>query len=232
MMMGLDIIGATITETSSARATEATPIARLIEEPEGVMVRADSPFRTIDELTSAWQADPPRFAIGGGSQRGGPDHLLTTKIAEALGVAPADVDYVSHDGGGEPLPALLGGSIDAAASGVREYTEQIRSGQIRLLAVSGADRIQGMMAPTLTESGLPVVFANWRGVVAPPGISESNRQRLIGIFTELNQTPQWRAELAENGWHDALLTCDDFAAFLAHQDQEVEPSYGSSGSAE
>ena len=222
LMMGLGIIGATITETTSARVTEATPIARLIEEPEGVMVRADSPFRTIDELTSAWRADPARFAIGGGSQRGGPDHLLTMKIAEALGIAPANVDYVAHDGGGELLPALLSGSIDAAASGVREYTEQIRSGQIRLLAVSGADRIAGIPAPTLTESGVPVVFANWRGVMAPPGISDTDRQRLIGIFTDLNQTPQWRAELAENGWRDALLTGEEFGAFLDQQDRDVE----------
>jgi putative tricarboxylic transport membrane protein len=222
MMMGLGIVGATITDPDSARVTEATPIARLIEEPEGVMVRADSPYRTIDELTAAWRAAPGGLAVGGGSLRGGPDYLLTMRIAAAVGVAPPDVDYVSHDGGGELLPALLSGGIDAAASGVREYTEQIRSGQIRVLAVSGASRLGGLEAPTLTESGIDVVFANWRGVIAPPGISDEDRQRLIDVFADLTTTPEWQTELADNGWTDALLTGDDFAAFLAEQDRDVE----------
>lgn len=222
MMMGLGIIGATLTNPNSARVTQATPIARLIEEPEGIMVRADSPLQSIDDLTAAWRADPQRFTIGGGSLRGGPDHLLTMKIAEAVDIAPADVDYVIHDGGGELLPALLTGSIDAAASGVREYTEQIRSGLIRVLAVSGMQRLDGVPAPTLTESGVDVVFANWRGVIAPPGISDSDRQALTRIFTDLDQTEQWQDELAENGWTDALLTGDEFAAFLSEQDRDVE----------
>ena len=222
MMMGLGVVGASITNASSSRVTQTTPIARLMEEPEGIMVRADSPLQSLGELTAAWRADPTRFAIGGGSLRGGPDHLLTMKMAEALGIAPSDVSYLSHDGGGELLPALLAGRISAAASGVWEYTEQIRSGQIRVLAVSGRDRLPGVAAPTLTESGVGVVFSNWRGVIAAPGISDEDRQRLIGVFTDLTATAQWQAELTDNGWTDALLTGDDFAAFLAEQDRDVE----------
>src|SRR6188472_2723611 len=67
MMMGLGVIGATVTGKSTASVTDATPIARLIEEQEGIMVPAESPFRTIDDLMTAWRSHPDEFVVGGGS---------------------------------------------------------------------------------------------------------------------------------------------------------------------
>ncbi|MET0863228.1 MAG: tripartite tricarboxylate transporter substrate-binding protein [Nakamurella sp.] len=224
MMMGLGVIGATITGQSSYRVTDATPIARLIEEQEGVMVPANSPYTTITELVSAWRANPAQFTIGGGSQNGGPDHLMSMQLAGAVGIDSAQVNYLAHDGGGELLPALLANQFDFATSGVREYTEQIKSGQLRVLAVSGNTRVPNLDAPTLTESGIDLVFANWRGVIAPPGLTTAQREALIAIFTSLDQTPQWQAELTRNGWTDALLTGDEFGDFLAEQDRSVETS--------
>jgi putative tricarboxylic transport membrane protein len=224
MMMGLGVIGATVTARSDYRVTDATPIARLIEEQEAVMVRADSPYTSIGALMAAWQAKPGQFTVGGGSQNGGPDHLMSMQLAGAVGIDPQQVNYLAHDGGGELLPALLANKFDFATSGVREYTEQIKSGQLRVLAVSGKTRVPNVDAPTLTESGIGVVFANWRGVIAPPGITAADRDRLIATFSDLEQTPQWQAELTKNGWTDALLTGDEFSDFLAAQDRSVESS--------
>ena len=222
MMMGLGVIGATVTDKSTARVTDATPIARLIEEQEAVMVPAGSGYGTIGELIAAWGAHPDRLTVGGGSQTGGPDHLMSTQLAQAVGIDPHLVTYVAHDGGGELLPALLGNEVDFAISGVREYTQQVRSGQLRVLAVSGDTRVPNLDAPTLTESGIPVVFANWRGVIAPPDITESEKDALIGIFSDLDGTAQWQAELVKNGWKDVLLTGDAFGDFLAEQDRNVQ----------
>lgn len=149
---------------------------------------------------------------------------MSMQLAEAVGIDPHRVDYVAHDGGGELLPALLGNEVDFAISGVREYTQQIRSGQLRVLGVSGDTRIPNLDAPTLTESGIPVVFANWRGVIAPPGITESEKDSLIGIFRDLDGAAQWQAELVKNGWTDALLTGDALGGFLAEQDRSVQAS--------
>ena len=119
------------------------------------MVPAGSPYGTIGELIAAWRAHPDRLTVGGGSQTGGPDHLMSMQLAEAVGIDPHQVSYVAHDGGGELLPALVGNEVDFAISGVREYTQQIRSGQLRVLAVSGDARVANLDAPTLTESGIP-----------------------------------------------------------------------------
>lgn len=222
MMMGLGVIGATVTNKSNAKVTDATPIARLIEEQEGVMVPTDSPFANIGDLTTAWRADPSRFTVGGGSLNGGPDHLMSMELAEAVGIDPRSVKYLPHDGGGELLPALLTHQVDFATSGVREYTEQIKSGQLRVLAVSGNTPVPSIAAPTLTESGIDVIFTNWRGIIAPPGITESEQSLLIDTFSRLSRTPEWQSELVKNGWTDALLTGDDFEGFLAEQTRSVE----------
>jgi len=66
-----------------------------------------------------------------------------------------------------------------------------------------------------------VVFANWRGIIAPPGITTAEQDALIGTFTALDQTPEWQAELTRNGWTDALLTGAEFGSFLAEQDRSV-----------
>ena len=119
------------------------------------------------------------------------------QLAEAVGIDPHRVSYRPHDGGGELLPALLAHQIDFATSGVREYAEQIRSGQLRLLAVSGETPVPNVDAPTLSDSGIDVVFTNWRGIIAPPGITEAEKDSLISTFTRLDQTPEWQAELVE-----------------------------------
>ena len=125
----------------------------------------------------AWKADPSKLAVGGGSSPGGPDHLLPMQLAQAVGMDPKDVNFVSYDGGGDLLPAILGNKLGFAASGAGEYLDQIESGDIRVLATSGEKRLEGVDAPTLTESGIDLVFTNWRGIVAPPGICADPRPR-------------------------------------------------------
>jgi len=229
MMMGLGVVGATIATGSDRRVTDGTPIARLLEEPEAVLVPADSPLRDIDDLEQAWRADPSRLDLGGGSAVGGPDHLMTMQLAQAAGIDPRVVQYGTFDGGGALLPALLDGRIDVAVSSLVEYTEQIRSGQLRVLAVSGPDRVPWVDAPTLTESGIDLVFTNWRGVIAPPGISDTDRTRLVQLFNDLEQTPEWRDALAENSWTAAFLDGDEFAAFLRSEDERVRDSLAELG---
>ncbi len=219
MLMGLGVVGASYTNKSKSTLADTTPIVKLIEEYGAVVVPKDSKFKTIDDLIAAWKADPRSLSVGGGSSPGGPDHLFPMQLAKAVGIDPRKVRFVSYDGGGDLLPALLGDKIDFATSGVGEFTAQIESGDIRVLATSGTERT--IDAPTLKESGIDLVFTNWRGVVAPPGISDTDRDRLIGAFEKMHQSPEWKAALKKNAWADAFETGDDFATFLEQQDKRV-----------
>lgn len=221
MLMGLGVVGASYTNESEAKLTDTTPIARLIEEPGAIMVSKDSPYKTIDDLVTAWKANPGKIAVGGGSSPGGPDHLLPMQLAQAVGIDPKKVNFVSYDGGGDLLPAILGNKLGFAASGAGEFLDQIKSGEIRVLATSGEKRLEGVDAPTLTESGIDLVFSNWRGVVAPPGISDADRDQLVATFTKMHASDEWQQALETNGWTDAFITGDEFSTFLKDQDQRV-----------
>ncbi|MGW2301615.1 Bug family tripartite tricarboxylate transporter substrate binding protein [Streptomyces sp. NPDC001809] len=221
MSMGLGVVGAVHTNETPRTLADTTPIARLTEEQDIVVVGKDSPYRTIDELLAAWKANPGKLPVGGGSSPGGPDHLAPMLMAQAAGIAPKDVNYVPFDGGGELLASILGDKVAFGVSGVGEYLDQIRAGELRLLAVTGPKRVPGLDAPTLREAGLDTEFTNWRGIVAPPGLSDAEREKLVALVTELHDSPQWRESLKTHGWDDAFLPGEEFGAFLAEQDRRV-----------
>lgn len=222
MQMGLGVVGASYTQASEAKLTETTPLAKLVEESGAIVVPVDSPFQTIDDLVTAWAADLSGVTVGGGSSPGGPDHLLPMQLAGAVGIDATKVNYVSYDGGGELLPALLGAKISFGASGVGEFIDQIDAGQLRVLAVSGAERVAVVPdAPTFAESGIDLEFTNWRGWVAPPGIEDADRDKWIDALTAMHDSAAWQEELEKQGWTDSFLTGDDFAQFLEEQDQRV-----------
>ncbi|MGM9384784.1 Bug family tripartite tricarboxylate transporter substrate binding protein [Streptomyces antibioticus] len=222
MQMGLGVVGAAYTSKSSAKLTHTTPIAKLIEEAGAIVVAKDSPYKTIGDLVTAWKNDPKSVAVGGGSSPGGPDHLLPMQLARAVGIKPKDVNYVSYDGGGELLPAVLGNRIAFGASGFGEFLDQIEAGQVRILAVTSEEPIDAVAeAPTLKDSGIDLVFTNWRGIVAPPGISDAEKKTWVDSVTRMHDSKQWRTELTKRGWTDAFVTGDDFGVYLKNQDKSV-----------
>ncbi|MFC7531946.1 Bug family tripartite tricarboxylate transporter substrate binding protein [Actinoplanes sp. GCM10030250] len=222
MQMGLGVVGASYTQKSPAKLTQTTPLAKVIEEPGAIVVPKESPYQTIGDLVTAWKADPKKVAVGGGSSPGGPDHLLPMQLAKTVGIDPRQVNFVSYDGGGELLPAVLGGKIAFGASGVGEFLDQVEAGQVRVLAVTSEQRIAAVTeVPTLKESGIDLIFTNWRGIVAPPEIPAADRQTWIDVLTKMHATEAWKAELTKHGWTDAFVTGEQFGTFLTEQDKAV-----------
>lgn len=222
MLMGLGVVGASYTAGSAGRLTATTPLAKIIEEPGAIVVPKDSPYRTIDDLVTAWKADPKKVTVGGGSSPGGPDHLLPMQLAETVGIDPTTVNYVSYDGGGELLPAILGGKVAFGASGFGEFLDQVAAGQVRVLAVTSAEPLDALKeAPTLKSSGIDLEFTNWRGIVAPPGISDADKKVWIDAITAMHNSADWKEQLAKHGWTDAFVTGAEFDTFLRDQDKAV-----------
>ncbi|MDN3293519.1 tripartite tricarboxylate transporter substrate binding protein [Streptomyces ficellus] len=222
MSMGLGVVGAVHTNKSPKTLADTTPIARLTEEQDIVVVAKDSPYNSIHDLLAAWRKNPAKLPVGGGSSPGGPDHLAPMLMAQAAGISPKSVNYIPFDGGGELLASILGNKVAFGVSGVGEYLDQIKAGELRLLAVTGPERVPGLDAPTLREAGLDTEFTNWRGIVAPPGLSDAERDKLIGLVSELHASPQWQESLKKNGWDDAFLAGDAFGEFLDTQNERVD----------
>jgi putative tricarboxylic transport membrane protein len=221
MSMGLGVVGSVYTNDSPSTLADTTPIARLTQETEIVVVGKDSPYTSLGQLVDAWKADPGGVPVGGGSSPGGPDHLAPMLMAKAAGLPPKDVNYVSYDGGGELLAAVLGGKVAFGVSGLGEYADQIDAGELRVLAVTAGNPVPGVDAPTLKQAGLDVEFTNWRGIVAPPGLPDQGRAELEAAFADLRNSPEWAEALERNGWADAYQPGPEFGAFLESENERV-----------
>jgi putative tricarboxylic transport membrane protein len=219
--MGLGLVGGVYTNKSKATLDQTTPVARLTEEPEIVIVNKDSPYQSFDQLLAAWKADPGKLAVGGGSSPGGPDHLAPMLIAKTAGIDPKQVNYVSYDGGGELLAAVLGGQVAFGVTGPGETRDQIEAGEVRALAVTSAEPMEGLDAKTLKEQGVDLEFTNWRGWVAPPELEEGDKTALVELATKMHDSQEWKDALTQNGWTDAFITGDEFGAFIASENQRV-----------
>jgi putative tricarboxylic transport membrane protein len=219
--MGLGVVGSVYTNKSKATLEQTTPLARLTEEPEIVVVDKDSPYQTFDQLLQAWKADPGKVSVGGGSSPGGPDHLAPMLMAKAAGIDPKQVNFVSFDGGGELLAAVLGNQVAFGVTGPGETKDQIEAGEVRALAVTSAEPVEGLDVRTLKEQGVDLEFTNWRGMVAPPELEDGDRTALVELVTKLHDSQEWKDVLAQNGWTDAFITGDEFGAFIRSENQRV-----------
>ncbi len=221
MIGGSVMVGAAIANRSPVTMRNVTPIARLTEEAVVVAVPASGKIKTWKDLEDAFKAAPKAVSVAGGSA-GGTDHVVLGLIIKALGRNPRDAAYVAFSGGGPANAALLGGQVVAGISGYSEFEQQIKAGRLIPLAVAGNRRIPEVNVPTLTELGLGVTAANWRGVFAPPGISAAQRDALVNFMTKVHASEAWRKELQTRKWTDVFLAAQAFEREIATNIRDTE----------
>jgi putative tricarboxylic transport membrane protein len=221
MLSGLIMLGAVVTHQSPVTLREVTPVARLIGEFEVIVVPAASPLRTLADLTAMFRRDPESVSWGGGSA-GGTDQIVAGLFADAVGVDPRRVNYIAYSGGGESLSAILGGQVTVGVNGLAELAPHLEAGTVRALAISSAERLPGLDAPTFREQGVELEIENWRSVVAPPGISAAERQRLERLVGAMVESRAWKATLERYRWSDRYLAGTAFSRFVSAEEARVE----------
>ena len=222
MTMGLGVVGAVYTNKSDAVVSDMTPIARLVEEQEGILVPADSPFKTVDDLVRGLEGRPrlghhrrrlvarrARLPLPDAAGAGGRHRARATSTTSPTTAAARSPRPCSARRSTSACPA-------SASSRARSTTGRCACSPSPARSASTPST-----RPTLTEEGVDLVFTNWRGVLAPPGISDEQRDYLVDIFTEMHDTAEWRDALARNGWTDNFATGEEFEDFLVEQDNRV-----------
>src|SRR3954468_20117209 len=146
---------------------DMTPIAKIFSEYEMMVVRTESPIKSLKDIEAVLRKDPGGLSIGGASL-GNADHIAVGLFAQAIGVDPLKVRYIPYSGG-ESNPAILGGHVDIGMGGLDLIT-QVEAGRMRVLALSSPKRLGGRFKnmPTFTEQGYDVINENWRGIFGPP----------------------------------------------------------------
>jgi putative tricarboxylic transport membrane protein len=221
LTMGVTMVGAVLTNKSQVGLDAVTPIARLTADALVIVVPATSPHKSIADLAAALKADTAKVVWAGGSA-GGADHILAALVAKAAGGDATKLNYVPFSGGGEALAEMLGGRVVAGISGYNEFESQIKAGKLRALGIASAKRMPGVDVPTLKEQGMDVEFANWRGIVAAPGITAAQKAALSAAVEKALKSEEWAKVLKARGWDDAYLGPDAFAAFLKADQARVK----------
>lgn len=173
------------------------PIALMTADPTVLLVPADSPWQTLEDLIADAKRRPEAITYGSAG------NYSTLHVAMAMFTDAAEIEmlHVPFTGGGPALTALLNGTINTLASGPGPAAAHVRDGRLRALACWGAERIPGFEdVPTFIEKGYrDVEFYIWAGVFAPAGTPAAVQDRLRDALRQAAQTPELRQALAAAG---------------------------------
>ncbi|WP_106769390.1 Bug family tripartite tricarboxylate transporter substrate binding protein [Paenibacillus faecalis] len=203
---------------------DVTPLAQLTKDFGAIAVPADSKYDTLESLVQAIKDDPSSVTLAGGSAPGSMDHLISVLPAFKSGVDPKTVKYLSYDGGGEAIAALLGKNADAIGTDVSSLGSYLKAGKIKILAVTSSERLGGDFKdiPTLKEFGLDTEFTIWRGVFGPKDLTEDQLAFWDKTLSELSKSEAWQEELKANDWVSEYRNAADFKTFLEEQEKDVQ----------
>ena len=152
-----------------------TPLARLTADPTVLAVRADSPWKSLQEFIDDARKRPGAITYGS-SGNYGTMHVPMEMFAQSAGLKMLHVPFT---GGGPAVIALLGGQVDALSTGPSTVLQHVKAGKIRVLAQWGDRRLASLPdVKTLSESGYDAVFFQWSALFAPAGTPEPVVARL------------------------------------------------------
>ncbi|MCT1394740.1 tripartite tricarboxylate transporter substrate-binding protein [Microbacterium sp. p3-SID338] len=223
---GTGLLAATIQFGSAATLEDVTPLAVIVEEYDVIVVAADSPYETLDDLVEAWTKDPKSVPWTGG---GSFDQLVVTDLALSAGIDPVDTTYISSDGGGEAIQALLNGTANAAAGGYPDNIDQIEAGRLRALALVAKEPIDGIDIPTAAEQGYDISLSNWRMLAAPSGLDDGDVEALTDLVVDSVATPEWQDAIDRYHWTERVITGDELQVFLDDEENRIRALYEEMG---
>ena len=201
-----------------------TPLAQLTKDFGAIVVKADSKYKDLKSVLEEVKKDPSKLTFAGGSAPGSMDHLISILPAYKYEVDPTKIKYVSYDGGGEAITALLGGNADVIGTDASSVKEFLKAGKVRVLAVTSTNRLAGEYkdVPTAKEQGIDAEFTIWRGVFGPEKMSKEAKSYWEKTIDKLVKSPEWKKEVETQGWELEYKNSGDFKKFLGEQDQQVK----------
>ncbi|KOS69628.1 transporter [Lysinibacillus contaminans] len=202
---------------------DTTPLAQLTRDYGAIVVKNDSPYKTLDDVLNALKTTPQDVTLAGGSAPGSMDHLVGIIPAFKSGIDLKTIKYVSYDGGGEAVAALLGGNADVIATDASTIATYVKSGDVRVLAVSSSERLEGELAdvPTFKEAGIDEEFTIWRGIFGPKNMSEDAVAYWSEKLQAMSETDEWKAEVERNGWQSEYRNAEEFTKYLDEQNETI-----------
>jgi putative tricarboxylic transport membrane protein len=215
--------------SSEAKVTlhDLKPVAGLLLEPAVIVVRADSPYKTLRDFIEAAKAQPGQLKQSGGSATSR-DNIIRQSLQSATGARWA---FVSFPGGGERLAALLGGHVDIMVIEPQEAGEHVRAGKLRVLAQLSEQPLPAYPGvPTLKQAGYDVKpTPQIRAVVAPPGVPNEVIAYWEDRFAKLRATPSWKKYVEDNQFEEHFTASGALTKMIKQIEDELRTQYQAAG---
>jgi len=186
-------------------------IAKMVEDPNLMFTRYDSPYKTMKDVIAAAKKAPKTVSVAI-STIGGTEHICANRVAQAAGV---QFNIVAYKGGGECLTALLGGHVDLTVGNPQEQMGQIEAKKVRPIATMTAERIPFLSyVPTMKEEGINASYTQFRGFWAGPGFPDYAVKYWEGVFEKLMKVQGFRNYLKSVQTVEAFMKHEEFKKYL------------------
>ncbi len=182
------------------------------------VVPADSPYESLEDLVAAAEESPDEIKVGG-TQLGSSDSIIPALIEQA---ADVEFNYITFASGGEVNAAVLGGTVDFAIANPGESLSLIEGGELRAISSFSPERLEGFDVPTAQEQGYDVTWEQFRGIIAPGGLSDEERAFWEDALAQMAEASAWQDYLEENTLRPLMLTGDDAEEYIAEQSTSLE----------
>jgi tripartite-type tricarboxylate transporter receptor subunit TctC len=191
------------------------PIAGIGFETIAIAVNKTAPWKDFQEFMAYIKQNPGKVTIGN-SGMGSVTHMVPVAMASRMGAPVVHVPF----GTGLAVAALMGGKIDASSQHPAEILSQVKAGEVRVLAVSSEKRI-GLWptVPTMKESGVDLVFDQWRGFAVPKGTPKAVIDKMSPLVKKAVESKEWADFAASIGTTPQYIDPVAFAKFVAEQDK-------------
>tara|TARA_B110000238_G_scaffold129334_2_gene139640 strand:- start:300 stop:1241 length:942 start_codon:yes stop_codon:yes gene_type:complete len=185
-------------------------------DPGVIVVAADSPYQSLNDLVDAIKANPGKLAFAGGSAVGGFDHLKPLMVLQRAGVMDVRaIKYIGLDGGADAITQTVGGFTQAMTGDMSEIVGFLKSGDVRALAVLTEERVPGFESiPTAKEQGIDVVAVNWRGLYIPKDVSDATFDMWAERLQKVADSTEWKEAMAANGLAPFTKVGGDFQSYV------------------
>lgn len=203
------------------------PISLISLTPNLLVVRTDSPYHGIADLTAAARSKPGRVTFGSPGQ-GTAQHVAAALYAQGFGLKLVHVPY---KGGAPALADLMGGQIDMMFSNMSASYPLVRGGKLRALAVSSKSRVPELPdVPTMAESGLPgYEVYEWNGMFAPAGVPDEIARKVETAVQATLQDPSVRSRMTALGAQPIGSSAQEFGKFVDQQMNRAKQILNESG---
>jgi putative tricarboxylic transport membrane protein len=205
-------------EVSWNYRTDFTYIAKLVDDVDLLIVKKESPFKTLGNLVAEVKRRGPKKLSIAGTATTSQDHIASLDFDRAIGL---ETTYLPVKSGGEVMTTLLGGHVDAAWANPNECIGQLEAGMVRALGVADIKRLDLLpQIPTFKEQGVDMTSYLWRGFAGPPGLSPAVVDYWVDVLAKVRQTTEWqKGYLEKSVLTDGWVVKEEFARLM---DREVE----------